>query len=108
MVDPTMEAAETFCKQLGGPGMDVLRELVQVFVERLMSGQVGGICGAPYGERSETRVNKRNGYRGRPIDTRVGTIDVQIPKLREGSYFPTRLMEPRRSSSCCTTLLSLP
>jgi transposase-like protein len=76
--------------------MDVLRELVKVFVERLMSEQVDVICGAPYGERAETRVNKRNGYRARTVDTRVGTIDVDIPKLREGSYFPTWLVEPRR------------
>lgn len=96
MVDPTMEAVEAFCKQLDGPDMDVLRELVKVFVERLMSEQVDGICGAPYGERSETRVNKRNGYRPRTVDTRVGTIDVAIPKLRESSYFPTWLVEPRR------------
>jgi hypothetical protein len=96
VVDPTMEAIESFRKQLDGSDMDVLRELVKVFAERLMSEQVDGICGAAYGERSETRVNKRNGYRERPVDTRVGTIDVQIPKLREGSYFPTWLVEPRR------------
>lgn len=96
MVDPTMEAVESFCKQLDGPDMDVLRELVKVFVERLMSEQADSICGAPYGERSEERVNKRNGYRERAVDTRVGTIEVGIPKLREGSYFPTWLVEPRR------------
>jgi transposase-like protein len=91
-----MEAVESFCKQLDGPDMDVLRELVKVFVERLMAEQADAICGAPYGERSEERVNKRNGYRPRTVDTRVGTIEVGIPKLREGSYFPTWLVEPRR------------
>src|SRR5437867_84740 len=91
-----MEAVESFCKQLDGPDMDVLRELVKVFVERLMAEQADAICGAPYGERSEERVNKRNGYRSRAVDTRVGTIEVGIPKLREGSYFPTWLVEPRR------------
>ncbi len=96
MVDPTMEAVESFCKQLDGPDMDVLRELVKVFVERLMAEQADAICGAPYGERSEDRVNKRNGYRARAVDTRVGTIEVGIPKLREGSYFPGWLVEPRR------------
>jgi putative transposase len=96
VVDPTVQAVEAFCKQLDGPDMDVLRELVKVFVERLMSEQVDGICGAPCGERSETRVNKRNGYRSGDVDTPVGTIDVQIPKRREGSYSPTWLVEPRR------------
>jgi putative transposase len=96
VVDPTMEAVESFCKQLDGPDMDVLRELVKVFVERLMAEQADAICGAPYGERSEERVNKRNGYRPRDVDTRVGTIEVAIPKLREGSYFPAWLVEPRR------------
>jgi transposase-like protein len=91
-----MQAVESFCKQLDGPDMDVLRELVKVFVERLMSEQVDAICGAPYGERSEARVNRRNGHRARTVDTRVGTIEVGIPKLREGSYFPTWLVEPRR------------
>src|SRR5712691_1966526 len=91
-----MEAVESFCKQLDGPETDVLRELVKVFVERLMAEQADAICGAPYGERSEERVNKRNGYRSRAVDTRVGTIEVGIPKLREGSYFPTWLVEPRR------------
>lgn len=96
MVDPTMEAVESFCKQLDGPDMDVLRELVKVFAERLKAEQADVIFGAPYGERSEDRVNKRNGYRPRAVDTRVGTIEVAIPKLREGSYFPTWLVEHRR------------
>jgi len=54
------------------------------------------MCGAGYGERSAERVNSRNGYRTRPWDTRVGTIALDIPKLRQGSYFPSWLLEPRR------------
>ena len=96
MVDPTMDAVEAFGKQLDGAGIDVLREMVRVFAERLMAEEADAICGAPYGERSESRVNKRNGYRPRTVDTRVGTIDVAIPKLREGSYFPGWFLEPRR------------
>jgi transposase-like protein len=91
-----MEAVEAFRKQLDGAGIDALRELVVVFAERLMAEEADAICGAPYGARSEDRVNRRNGYRSRTVDTRVGTIDVAIPKLREGSYFPTWLVEPRR------------
>jgi transposase-like protein len=58
--------------------------------------EVAEICGAGYGERSEDRVNRRNGYRERPWDTRVGTIALEIPKLREGTYYPEWLLEPRR------------
>jgi putative transposase len=62
----------------------------------VMSEEVDAICGAPYGERSEERTNRRNGYRTRTWDTRTGTIDLAIPKLREGSYFPDWVLEPRR------------
>jgi len=91
-----MDAVESLRKQLDGAGVDVLRELVKVFAERLMAEEADAICGAPYGERSDDRVNRRNGYRERALDTRVGTIDLAIPKLREGSYFPGWLLEPRR------------
>jgi transposase-like protein len=75
---------------------DVLRELLRTIVTQLMSAEVDGICGAGYGERSAERVNSRNGYRTRPWDTRVGTMALAIPKLREGTYFPSWLLEPRR------------
>ncbi len=61
-----------------------------------MSEEADAICGAPYGERSEERTNRRNGYRSRPWDTRTGTMELAVPKLREGSYFPDWLLEPRR------------
>jgi putative transposase len=96
VVDPTMDAVEAFRKQLDGAGIDVLRELVKVFAERLMAEEAEVICGAGYGERSDERVNRRNGYRERTVDTRVGTIDLAIPRLRESSYFPGWLLEPRR------------
>jgi putative transposase len=54
----------------------------------LLSAQADSVCGAEYGVRSSERVNRRNGYRTRELDTRMGTIEVAIPKLREGSYFP--------------------
>lgn len=53
-----------------------------------MGAEVDGVCGADYGERYTDRVNRRNGYRERPWDTRAGTIALQVPKLREGTYFP--------------------
>ena len=61
-----------------------------------MGADADAICGAPYGERSEERTNTRNGYRRRAADTRAGTIELAIPKLRAGSYFPDRLLERRR------------
>jgi putative transposase len=70
--------------------------MVKLFVERVMGEEADAICGASYGERSEERTNRRNGYRSRPWDSRAGTIDLQLPKLREGSYFPDWLLEPRR------------
>jgi putative transposase len=69
---------------------------VKLFCERLMGEEADAICGASYGERSEERINRRNGYRSRTWDTRTGTIDLAVPKLREGSYFPDWLLEPRR------------
>jgi transposase-like protein len=70
--------------------------MVKVFAEQLMGAEVDAVCGADYGERSEERVNRRNGYRERPWDTRAGTIALQVPKLRESTYFPEWLLEPRR------------
>lgn len=61
----------------------------------IMEGEVSALCGAGYGERSEGRSNVRNGYRERTLETRMGTLELKIPKLREGSYFPS-FLEPRR------------
>ena len=77
---------------------DLLRAMVQAFAEALMGAEADAICGAPYGQPSEQRVNYRNGYRQRRWDTRTGTIDLAIPKLRAGSYFPEWLLERRRRS----------
>ena len=77
--------------------VDFLREALRVLVEEIMDAEVSSRIGAEYGERSPERVTRRNGYRSRAWDTRVGTMDLHIPKLREGSYFPS-LLEPRRRS----------
>ena len=61
-----------------------------------MGAEADALCGAALGERSAGRVNQRNGYRPRRLDTRVGTLELAIPKLRAGSYFPDWLLEPRR------------
>ena len=96
MVRDRIDALEAFRKQLEGADVDLLREMVKVFAEQLMGAEVDAVCGADYGERSEERVNRRNGYRERPWDTRAGTIALAVPKLRESTYFPEWLLEPRR------------
>jgi putative transposase len=83
-------------KQLEEASPDLLRAMVKDFAEALMSADADAVCGAGYGERSPERVNRRNGYRERDWDTRVGSIELAVPKLREGSYFPDWLLQPRR------------
>ncbi|MGH9032617.1 MAG: IS256 family transposase [Acidimicrobiia bacterium] len=92
-------------KQVEEADGDLLREMVQVFAETLMGADADALCGAAFGERSDERTNRRNGYRSRRWDTRVGTIDLAVPKLRTGSYFPTWLLERHRRAEqaliCC-------
>lgn len=72
---------------------DFVRELLAFAAERLMSAEVEALTGAAHGERSPDRINQRNGYRDRAWETRAGRIDLKIPKLRQGSYFPA-ILEP--------------
>lgn len=99
-VPSTIDAAGWLRNFLDSPDADtdLVRDMVQAFVQVLMSADATGLCGAGYGERSDERVNSRNGYRERRWDTRVGTIELAIPKLREGSYFPGWLLTHRRRS----------
>ena len=91
-----MDALAWLRKHLDDDGSDVLREMVRGFAEQLMAAEVDVLTGAGWGEITPERVNHRNGYRARPFDTRVGTIELAIPKLRHGSYFPDWLLDPRR------------
>jgi transposase-like protein len=93
---PSIDPAQWLPEQLASASPDVLRALVKTFAEALMGADADAICGASYGERSPERVNSRNGYRPREWDTRAGTIELAIPKLRSGSYFPDWLLERRR------------
>jgi transposase-like protein len=91
-----MDVSGWLRKQLEETSPDLLRAMVKDFAEALMSADADAVCGAGYGERSLERVNRRNGYRERDWDTRVGSIELAVPKLREGSYFPDWLLQPRR------------
>ena len=97
MVKERMDLLELLRKGGMDGDVDFLREALRVLVEGIMDAEVSSRIGAEYGERSPERVTQRNGYRSRAWDTRVGTMDLHIPKLREGSYFPS-LLEPRRRS----------
>jgi transposase-like protein len=91
-----MDVSGWLRKQLEQTSPDLLRAMVQEMAEALMGAGVDTLCGAPYGERSPERINRWNGYRERDWDTRVGSIELAVPKLREGSYFPDWLLQPRR------------
>jgi putative transposase len=80
-----------------GPDVDVLRQMIQFVAQRLMDLDVETLCGAGYDVKSAERANSRNGYRDRLWDTRAGGIELKIPKLRSGSYFPP-FLEPRRTA----------
>jgi len=96
MVKDRVDSLRWLRKRIEDADTDLLREMVKAVTEVLMSAEASAVCGAPYRQPSAERVNRRNGYRERRWDTRVGTIDLAIPKLRKGSYFPDWLLEPRR------------
>jgi putative transposase len=91
-----MELMDWFRKQVEQADGDVLQEMLRVFAETLMDADAQSLCNAGFNEKNPERTNTRNGYRERRWDTRAGTIDLAVPKLRQGSYFPSWLLEPRR------------
>ncbi len=93
---PSIDLSGWMTEHLEQASPDLLRAMLSSFIEALMSADADAICNAGYGERTEARTNTRNGYRHRDWDTRAGTIDVAIPKLRSGSYFPDWLLTHRR------------
>jgi len=92
---PSIDVTEFLGKHLDSASPDLLREMVATFAQALMGADADALCGAGYGERTEERTNSRNGYRDRPWDTRVGSIELRVPKLRTGSYFPDWLLGRR-------------
>ncbi|OFV81277.1 MAG: transposase [Acidobacteria bacterium RBG_16_64_8] len=97
MADSIVTPEELLGKLLAGQEVDLLREAALAMLRELMEIDVKGRTGAALGERTPDRLCMRNGYRERRLDTRVGTLELPIPKLREGSYFPS-FLEPRRRS----------
>ena len=103
VVPNNMDALEWLRKHLEDEDSDLLAQMVKVFAERLMAAEVDALCSAGYGEVTPERTNSRNGLRHRDFDTRVGTIDRAIPKLRHDSYHPGWLLEPRRRAERALT-----
>src|SRR5215208_4836671 len=102
-VSASIDPARFLDEELAQASPDLMRELLATFVNALLSAQADSVCGAEYGVRSPERTNRRNGYRHRDLDCRVGTIDVAVPKLREGSFFPEWLLERRRRAEAALT-----
>ena len=99
MTDDTMALRELMQK---GSDASLLREMIGFAAQRLMELETEPLCGAAHGERSAERLNQRNGYRERDWETRAGTVELRIPKLRRGSYFPA-FLEPRRTAEKALT-----
>ncbi len=106
-VIPSIDPARLLEEQLDQASPDLLRQMLQVFINTLLGAEADAVCGAGYREVSPERVNSRNGYRHRDFDTRAGTVEVAIPKLRQGSYFPEWLLERRtRTERALTSVVA--
>src|SRR3954471_6380778 len=92
----SLNPARLLDQALSDASPDLMRQLLSTVINALLSAEADTVCGAEYGQASPDRVTQRNGYRHRELDTRTGTIDVAIPKLREGTYFPEWLLERRK------------
>ncbi len=102
-VNPSIDPARLLEEQLAQASPDLLRELLGTFINTLLSAEADAVCGAEYRTTSPERTNRRNGYRHRDFDTRAGTLDVAVPKLRQGSYFPEWLLERRKRAERALT-----
>src|SRR5690349_7755651 len=92
----SVNPAQLLQEHLASASPDLVREMIATFANAMMSAQADQVCGADYGERSAERTNQRNGYRAREWDTRAGTVELAVPKLRQGSFFPDWLLTHRR------------
>jgi putative transposase len=97
---------DSFEQTLTAASPDLLREMIRAFAQKMMDAEVEVACGAGYGEVSPQRVNSRNGYRPREWDTRAGTVELAVPKLRHGSYFPSFLEHRRRAERALASVVA--
>jgi transposase-like protein len=102
-VTPSIDPARLVEEQLALASPDLLRDLLTTVISVLMSAEADAVCGAAYGTVSPDRVNRRNGYRAREFDTRAGTLELAVPKLRQGTYFPEWLLERRKRAERALT-----
>lgn len=103
IIDP----AGLLSEALAEASPDLMRDLLQTMINALLSADADAVVGAEWGKPSPDRLTQRNGYRHRPLDTRVGTVDVAVPKLRSGTYFPDWLLERRkRAESALITVVA--
>ena len=98
-----IDPAHFLYEQAAQASPDLLRQMLPTFTSTQMSTEADAVCGAGWGERSEARTSVRNSYRSREFDTRAGTLEVAIPKLRSGSYFPDWLLKRRRRAERALT-----
>src|SRR5690349_5872071 len=92
----SVNPAQLLQEHLASASPDLVREMIATFANAMMSAQADQVCGADYGQRSSERVNQRNGYRAREWDTRAGTVELAVPKLRTGSFSPDWMLTHRR------------
>ena len=97
---------DSFEQTMAAQAPDMVREMFRAFAQRMMDAEVETACGAGYGEISPDRVNSRNGYRHRDWDTRAGTVELAIPKLRHGTYFPSFLEHRRRAERALVSVIA--
>ncbi|GGP13215.1 hypothetical protein GCM10012278_64110 [Nonomuraea glycinis] len=98
--DNSVTPAQWLAKQIETDDPDLLRSMVKTMAEALMSAEADSLCGAAYGQRSQERTNSRNGYRAREWDTRAGTIELAIPKLRSAPITRTGGWSDAGGPSC--------
>ena len=102
-----IDSAGLLSEALADASPDLMRDLLQTMINALLSANADAVVGAEWGKPSPDRLTQRNGYRHRPLDTRVGTVDVAVPKLRSGTYFPNWLLERRkRAESALITVVA--
>ncbi len=106
MTDVNVELNAVLGKVLQDGNKDELAAILLTMLQQVMNSEVNELCNADYRARSDERQNSRNGYRARPFETRLGGLDLQIPKLRTGSYLPSFITPRRRWEKAFVNIVS--